>query len=225
MKIKKQFPFSVLLILLFSGASNFLFGQETIPFSKEVQEITKKYDSIWDSSKNSIVFTGSSSVRKWKDLPVSFPQHQIINTGFGGSQASDLLYHLDALVLKYNPEKVFIYEGDNDINAKKKPKQILQTTQRIIAKIKDKNPNVKILLISAKPSISRWKLKGKYKRLNRKFKHIANKNTYLEFVDVWTPMLNRRKLKKDIFIADGLHMNQKGYDLWYTAMKNYINKP
>jgi lysophospholipase L1-like esterase len=35
-------------------------------------------------------------------------------------------------------------------------------------------------------------------------------------------MLDGRKLKKDIFISDGLHMNQKGYDIWYTAMKNLV---
>lgn len=224
MKTKSQL-FNLLLILFLTGACNFIHGQETIPFSTQVEALSKKYDSIWDSSRSSIVFTGSSSVRMWKNLPASFPDHQILNTGFGGSQASDLLYHLNALVLKYNPDKVFIYEGDNDINANKKPNQILQTTQQIIAKIKDKNPNVKILLISAKPSISRWNLKGKYKRLNRKFNRLAKKDPFLGFVDVWTPMLNGRKLKKDIFIADGLHMNQKGYDLWYTAMKNYVNKP
>lgn len=221
MKIKNY----LLLILFFTGACNIIFGQETTPFSAEVDAITKKYDTIWNSSKSTIVFTGSSSVRMWKNLPASFPDHQILNTGFGGSQASDLLYHLDDLVLKYNPDKVFIYEGDNDINAKKKPRQILKTSQQIISKIKDKNPNVKIVLISAKPSISRWALKGKYKRLNRKFERIAKKDPYLGFVDVWTPMLNGRKLKTDIFIEDGLHMNQKGYDLWYTAMKNYVNKP
>jgi lysophospholipase L1-like esterase len=35
-------------------------------------------------------------------------------------------------------------------------------------------------------------------------------------------MLNGRKLKKDIFIEDGLHMNPKGYDIWYTVMKEFV---
>lgn len=203
----------------------FAFGQETVPFLNEVNQISKKYDSLWNPNRGSIVFTGSSSVRMWSSLKESFPEQQILNTGFGGSQAADLLYHLDPLVLRYKPEKVFIYEGDNDISAKKRPKEIIATTLKIINKIHNQNPKTKIILIAAKPSISRWRLRGKYKRLNRKFKRISHKEPLLTFVDVWTPMLNGRKLKKDIFIADGLHMNQKGYDIWYNTMKELVTNP
>ncbi len=203
----------------------FTYGQESAPFSDEVRSVSKKYDSVWDSSKESIVFTGSSSVRMWTTLKQLFPDHQILNTGFGGSQASDLLYHLDPLVLSYRPKKVFIYEGDNDISAKKRPKEIIATTHKIIQEIHSTNASVKIILIAAKPSISRWKLRGKYKRLNRKFRKMSDENPLLSYADVWSPMLNGRKLKKDIFIEDGLHMNQKGYDLWYEVMKDLVTNP
>lgn len=213
----------VLLLFLLSGI--WAFSQETIPFSEEVSVISKKYDSIWDDSRESIVFTGSSSIRMWSTLKQLFPEHQIVNTGFGGSQASDLLYHLDALVLRYAPKQVFIYEGDNDLSAKKRPKDIIATTAKIIQKIHEANAETKIVLIAAKPSISRWKLRGKYKRLNRKFRKMSDKNTLLHYADVWSPMLNGRKLKGDLFIADGLHMNQKGYDLWHEAIKDLITNP
>ncbi|MFX0558171.1 SGNH/GDSL hydrolase family protein [Maribacter sp. CXY002] len=225
MRFQNQLLVTFLFSLLFIGKGYVTYGQDPVPFLQEVTTLSKKHDTIWDNSKNTIVFTGSSSIRMWKNLKESFPNHQILNTGFGGSQASDLLYHIEPLVLKYNPIKVFIYEGDNDIFAKKRPKEIIVTTQQIVAKIKAKNPHVKIMLISAKPSISRWNLKGKYKKLNRKFERMAKNDPILKYVDVWTPMLNGRKLKKDIFISDGLHMNQKGYDLWYAAMKDLINKP
>lgn len=203
----------------------FAFGQETVPFLDEVYEISKKYDSLWDRKRERIVFTGSSSVRMWSSLKQSFPEQQILNTGFGGSQASDLLYHLEPLVLRYKPKKVFIYEGDNDISAKKRPKEIIATTHSIINKIHNQDPKTEIILIAAKPSISRWKLRGKYKRLNKKFNKISNSNPLLTFVDVWSPMLDGKKVKKDIFIADGLHMNQKGYDIWYNTMKHLVTNP
>lgn len=210
-------------IFLLSGILTF--GQETAPFSDEVLAISKKYDSLWDNSRETIVFTGSSSVRMWHTLTQSFPENQILNTGFGGSQASDLLFHLEPLVLRFQPKQVFIYEGDNDLWARKKPKEIMLTTHKIIQEIHKTNPSTKIVLISAKPSISRWKMRGKYKRLNRKFRKMSKDNTLLSYADVWSPMLNRRKLKRDIFIEDGLHMNQKGYDLWYEAIKNFVLNP
>lgn len=191
-------------------------------FTEEVAQINLKYDTIWNPQKETIVFTGSSSVRLWKGLEESFTNHQIVNTGFGGSQSSDLLYFLDKLVLKYQPKKVFIYEGDNDLWAKKRPNQVIDTTEEIIRRIKTYNPNTKIILIAAKPSISRWKIRGKYKRLNRKMERLSVKDPFLYFVDVWNPMLENKKLRTDIFIEDGLHMNQKGYAIWYKAMVHLV---
>ena len=201
------------------------FAQTENVFTNEVKDITVKYDSIWNSNKETIVFTGSSSVRLWGDLKEKFPGHQIINSGFGGSQASDLLFFIDELILSYNPKKVFIYEGDNDLWAKKSPTDVLNTTAEIIRRIKAKNASTQVILISAKPSISRWKIRNKYRRLNRKMNRFAKSDPTLFYVDVWKPMLNKRKLKTDIFIEDGLHMNQKGYDIWYDAMKDLVNQP
>ncbi|WP_158973679.1 GDSL-type esterase/lipase family protein [Cellulophaga sp. L1A9] len=192
-------------------------------FKDEVSSITRKYDSLWDSSKETIVFTGSSSVRMWKSLNQYFPEHQILNTGFGGSQTIDLLGYTEELILMYQPKKVFIYEGDNDISSKKRHKEILHTFSKVIQKIKKNDSTTKVVIISAKPSISRWKHKGKYKRLNRKLKRFCEGNDNLEFANVWDIMLDRKKIKSDLFISDGLHMNEKGYQLWHSIIKDYID--
>ncbi len=208
--------------ILFSITTSF-YAQNAIPFEKEVKEIVKRNDSLWNQSEETIVFTGSSSIRFWEDLQERFPEKQVLNAGFGGSQASDLLLHLNDLVLRYQPTKVFIYEGDNDIFAKKSPKNILGTTEKIIQRLLMDNPNREVVLISAKPSLSRWKLRRRYKRLNKKMAKYATENTEIDFVDVWNPMLNKRKVKDDIFVEDGLHMNEKGYDIWYNAIKGFVD--
>lgn len=198
-------------------------AQDPLRFKDEVMDIQKKYDSIWDASKETIVFTGSSSVRLWKNLEDVFPGHQIVNSGFGGSQAIDLLAYSEELILRFNPKKVFIYEGDNDIYAKKKPKEIIATTQEIIHRIKQKNSRAQIVLIGAKPSIARWDFKRKYRRLNRKIKKLCQRDSSLQYANVWDAMVDGRKLRTDIFIEDGLHMNTKGYELWYSVVNDFIN--
>nr|WP_299069727.1 SGNH/GDSL hydrolase family protein [uncultured Allomuricauda sp.] len=213
------------LLFLFFLTGLALNAQNGHPFASEVEEIQKKMDSIWIPSEETIVFTGSSSIRMWDDLQERFPDIQIANTGFGGSQAKDLERYQDELILNYKPKKVFIYEGDNDINAKQKPKAILGTFERILDNLHQKNPDLEIVLISAKPSISRWHLRGKYKRFNKKLNKLATERTKVSYTDVWNIMLNKRKLKKELFIEDGLHMNKKGYDLWYSVLKgNVITK-
>lgn len=208
----------LLLFLPYSGIT-----QAPNRFDDEVLEIQKKNDSLWDASKPTLVFTGSSSIRMWKDLQERFPDQQILNTGFGGSQFSDLELYLDELILNYNPVKVFIYEGDNDVSAKVRLRTIVDTSERILTVLQQKKQGMEIVLISPKPSISRWKLRGKYRRLNRKLSRLAKKTDGVDFIDVWYPMLDKRKVKQDIFIEDGLHMNSKGYDIWYEVLKNHVN--
>ena len=184
--------------------------------------IQQKYDSIWDADRPTIVFTGSSSIRMWEDLDLRFPEHQVLNTGFGGSQFSDLEAYLDQLVLDYRPVKVFIYEGDNDISARKRQREILETAENVILRLKRAKADLQIVLISPKPSISRWNLRGKYKRLNRKLNRLADNYQGVEFVDVWNPMLEGRKVNQELFLEDGLHLNAKGYDIWYDQLKNHV---
>ncbi len=191
-------------------------------FTKEVDSITVRNDSLWQPTKETIVFTGSSSIRFWTDVQERFPDYHIINSGFGGSQTSDLLYHIDKLILRYTPKKVFIYEGDNDISSKKRPREIIKTTQEVLTRIQAKLPTTDVVLISAKPSISRWKWRGKYKRLNKRFAKLAADNPQVQFANVWDIMLNGRKVNKALFLSDGLHMNPLGYDLWHQQIKPFL---
>ena len=209
--------FLVFFICLRVGA------QDPQRFEEEVMDLQKKYDSLWDSNRETLVFTGSSSIRLWEDLESSFPSHQVINTGFGGSHTSDLLTYLDPLVLKFRPVKVFIYEGDNDIDGKKRPKMILQETREVIRKIQALGTVSSIVIISAKPSIERWHLRSKYKRLNRKFEKLCRNEAGLEFANIWDPMLIGKKLRPELFIEDGLHMNKQGYEIWFEIIKEFVN--
>lgn len=212
----KQLPL-LFLFIAFSAQA-----QDPLRFKDEVAEIRNKYDTIWDSTRETIVFTGSSSVRIWNNLQDIFPDHQIVNSGFGGSQTSDLLIYLDELVLQYGPKKVFIYEGDNDISFRKRPRKILLDMQQVTDKIRLHSPKTHIVLIAVKPSLARWHLRRKYRKLNRKFERLARRNANLEYANIWDIMLNGKMVRDDIFIADGLHMNDKGYDLWYTVLKEYM---
>lgn len=198
-------------------------SQDPERFRKEVEEIVKRNDAQWDKARETIVFTGSSSIKTWKDLRESFPCCQIINSGFGGSHASDLIAYADELILRYQPVKVFIYEGDNDLSARKRPGKILKDIRSILAGIWGKYPEAEVVLISVKPSISRWNRRRAFRRLNRKLRRLASEQPNLEFADIWTPMLNGRKLQKDLYIEDGLHINQKGYQIWKEVIYPYVN--
>ena len=165
------------------------------------------------------VITGSSSVRFWNSVAADCANERIVNTGFGGSEASDLLYHLDAAVLRFRPKKVFIYEGDNDINSGKTPESTLKTMSQVVAKILTSLPGVEVYIMGAKPSPSRWQHQQRYLELNRLLATYCATMDQVNYIDVWFPMLNQNgKPKPEIFVADSLHMNSKGYEIWTKAI-------
>ncbi|WP_445381680.1 GDSL-type esterase/lipase family protein [Robiginitalea sp. IMCC43444] len=222
-KLLSGSPYRFYLFLAFVPALCLqLNAQDPRRFKTEIEDLANKYDSIWNPEQATVVFTGSSSIRLWSGLDSVFSKKQIVNTGFGGSQATDLLYYLDVLVLKYKPEQVFIYEGDNDLFEKKRPGQVLSTLAEIVGEIHARFPGIPLVLISAKPSVSRWRLRGKYRRFNRKLEQFASENDLLYFADVWNPMLNGKTLDRSLFIEDGLHMNRKGYIIWTRTLSRFF---
>lgn len=196
-------------------------AQDPTRFEAQVKEIGEKYPAA--DYQESVVFTGSSSIRMWADLATDFPNHKVVNAGFGGSQAVDLLHYVDELVLAYRPKYVFIYEGDNDISSGKKTEVIMETLNLIVTEIKLALPETEIILIGAKPSISRWELADKYKDLNTEMVKYSTVTEGVQYADVWTGMLGAdKKPLPDIFLEDNLHMKRKGYEIWAKEIGQFL---
>jgi lysophospholipase L1-like esterase len=214
--------FTVILLLIFSVNVLNVYAQEPRPFTNEVNELVAGDTAV--NKKKIILFTGSSSIRMWKDLKAYFPDHNVLNRGFGGSQMKDLLYFVDKLIVPYKPKMIFIYEGDNDLASKKTPDEIIATADSILNLIRSKvSKKVKVAFIAAKPSIARWEIKDRYIEFNSKLKAWTATKKNVLFVDVWTPMLDTNgEVQKDLFIGDGLHMNKKGYDIWAREVAKYM---
>jgi lysophospholipase L1-like esterase len=211
----------ILGLTIFLGSGTLSIAQQ-VPFQSEVKSLTERIDQEgWKP--HSFVFTGSSSVRLWKNLQEEFPTVPIINTGFGGSQASDLLVHLDELVVRYSPEKVFIYEGDNDLFSGKEASKIMEDIDLLVTRIHQKLPETHIVLISAKPSPSRWELKTSYKVLNDLMRQYATTHKQVNFMNIWDVMLDKSgKPISEIFTSDSLHMNEKGYAIWNKSVIPFV---
>lgn len=200
------------LILALFFAPFFAQAQNPQQFEKEIERFA--HIEVPENSEV-VVFTGSSSIRFWEDLSADCDDSYAINTGFGGSQMSDLLFYLEETVLRFKPKQVYIYEGDNDIVNLKSTNEILETTKQVVNQIKKQLPEVQLYIISAKPSPSRWAFQKQYLELNTSFKNYCETTENLNFIDIWPAMLNTKgRPEGSLFIADSLHMNRKGYVIW-----------
>ncbi len=198
------------------------------PFKQEVEQF-KKSDSIVMPPKGQIVFAGSSSFTKWKDVAMYFPGYPIINRGFGGATLVDLIYFVDDAIIKYKPKQVFIYCGENDMADVDtvSPATVLSRFKTLHQILQKKLPtSTTIVFVSIKPSIARWHLESRFIEANKIIKAYIDTQKNMQFLDVHSGMLDERKeVLKDIFIADKLHMNAKGYQIWQKAFLPILQTP
>ena len=60
--------------------------------------------------------------------------------------------------------------------------------------------------------------------LNALIKSYSDSSNSLYYADTATPMLGTDgKPKPDLFIQDGLHLSEKGYDLWTKIVNSKLN--
>ena len=185
------------------------------------------FDKLDDSkpSQNVILFTGSSSIRFWKDPVKDFNNPNILNRGFGGSQIIDLIENFDRIILKYHPKKIVIYSGDNDVQEGKSAEIVYGDFCTLYGMIKAKLPNTELYYIAIKPSLNRWSKVLEMKKANTMINEFLNSKSNAAFVDIFSPMIGiEGKPLNKWFIKDGLHMTDEGYELWTKILRPYISE-
>lgn len=172
-----------------------------------------------------VVFVGSSSIRLW-DLQKSFPDLDALNRGFGGSELADSVRYIDRLVLRHEPRLVVLYAGDNDIGRGKTPDQITADFDAFVAAVQKSLPETRIIYIGIKPSILRWNMAGAMQETNAKIAARCKAHRNCEFIDVWPAMLKDDGTpNRDLFVWDGLHMNDAGYAVWAKLVGPNLTAP
>jgi lysophospholipase L1-like esterase len=161
------------------------------------------------------LFTGSSSIRMWKTLSSDFPQVNLINRGFGGAHISDLLHYYERLFPAYQPERIVMYCGENDLWSGKPVSQVFNDFKNLRARLLQDLPTTTLIYLSCKPSpqrISKW---STYQSLNLRIKNACLRDSKLTFVDL-TPTLLKPDLTfyPELWKQDNLHVNQAGYEKW-----------
>jgi lysophospholipase L1-like esterase len=168
--------------------------------------------------RDAVLFVGSSSIRLW-DLKESFPDLPTINRGFGGSQMSDATRYARRIITPYKPRLIVLYEGDNDLAAKKSPGQVADDFTSLLTAVRGELPTTPIVVIGTKPSPKRWELIDQQRALNRMLAERCQAEGYATFLDVERPMLAADgQPKASLFRDDKLHLNDEGYRLWTSLV-------
>lgn len=214
------FPLIVLLLLVSRTAQ----AQNNAPFENEIRAF-EQADRKSPPRSGGLLFVGSSSIRMW-DLEKSFPHYPVINRGFGGSEMSDVVRYMDRIIVPYRPRLIILYEGDNDIASGKKPTDVFASFQKMAERLTDRLPVTQVVVLSIKPSPSRWELYPQMQEANDLIRRFCEQKARYQFVDVGTALLGPDGQPDERFFQrDGLHLNEEGYAEWAKIVEPFLNTP
>ena len=220
----RMFKIVFLLCLLFISqlSINRIMAQDTDRWEKDIQAF-EQMDAKDFPNRGCNLFVGSSSIRGWTTMQQDLRGYDVVNRGFGGSQLSDVLKYVDRIVTPYQPGKIFLYEGDNDINSGKSAETVLEDFEKFVSLVREKLPEVPIYFMSIKPSPRRWDIWKEMDRANTMIYKYCLGEPNLGFVDVSWPLMDENgQPRKELYQDDMLHLNRAGYDIWTKVVEPYL---
>ena len=177
-------------------------------FEEEIL-VFENADSVSFPEPGQIVFVGSSSVRFWDSLIKGMKPLPIIQRGFGGAHMEHVLHNLNRVV----------FVGVNDIGSGKTPTHVGNNFRIFVDRISASLPQTDIWLMSMKPSKARWDKWSQMLEVNEHLIQLARENEHVFFEDTGATLLNSQGTPDDVYIFDGLHLNEEGYTRWINHLK------
>ena len=173
--------------------------------------------------KGGALFIGSSTIRLWTTLAGDFPEHKVINRGFGGSEIVDSTHFADRLIFPHEPRQVFLRAGGNDIHAGRTPKEVARDFAEFVRVVHARLPRAEILFIGLSPAPARWGEADKGRELNRLIRGMALEIPRVGFVDAGDISLSPAgAARPELFVEDRLHFSPEGYKLLAERVRPFL---
>lgn len=171
-----------------------------------------------------VLFVGSSSIRFWKSLAKDFPQFNVINRGFGGSEIADSTYYAERIVIPYRPSAIILHAGSNDLSGGKTPRQVYDDFRAFVDKVHSALPETPIAFLAINPTPLRWAQADKQKETNGLIQRYIERKKGLAFIDQWDALLGPDgQPRPDLHVKDRLHPNAAGYKIRAEIINKYLD--
>jgi len=179
-------------------------------------------------AKNRVVFMGDSITDSWDDPRYGgfFPGRPYVNRGISGQTTPQMLIRFRPDVIALKPDVVVILAGTNDIAGNTGPMTLEAIEDNLTSMVElARAHRIRVVLASVMPVSDYEKTAEgqpriqtlrrppeKIKALNEWMRMYAAQNK-LTFLDYYSAMVDDKGFLKDELSNDGLHPNEKGYEV------------
>ena len=192
---------------------------------EQVKKIIKMSEN---AKKRGIVFFGDSQMQYF-DEKKYFPDKTIYNCGLEGA-TSDLLFHLRPIAVEpFDPRKVVICIGVNDLNDywKVDKLEIAFNVYRLIEILRRYSPAIDICVISPLPIAENVCTSlcnnVQLRILGKEIGNNVREFSGCVYLDVFEDFL-KDGFMNPAYTKDGIHLNEEGYNLLVNQLTSFINE-
>ena len=149
------------------------------PYKLFFERRVSQFDEFHIQS-DAIVFLGDSLVDegRWDEM---FPNFKIVNRGILADRTEHVISRLNQIT-KWQPSKIFVMIGTNDVKFGVKQAILLSNYQKIIDLIRKESPSTKVFVQSLLPRQS--KFQKRIEQINRELMVLAEK-TGCVYIDLY----------------------------------------
>ena len=183
-----------------------------------------------------ITQAGKDNPRLVDEVRMKDGSQACVNHGFGTSSADDLLYYYDRMVRPYKPRALVLATGGNDVGFGYTAKEVMEIEARIIDWAQADFPGIKIYCFSTDPNVKHkgektrgTRFRDEYDELLEDYCRRRENCTYVSLVDQPFYFENPEdvgdydKVRDDIFVKDGVHLNPKGYAMFMDFLRELFD--
>ena len=225
----------VLIISLFANAV-FLFRVNNLSskaddLNSSISENKKEYKNkikLLEDNYTNYLFLGDS-ITDYYDLDKYYEGLPVVNSGISGNTTNDILNDMKARVYNYNPSKVFLLIGTNDLVHDISVDDIVSNIEKIISDIKDNRPQAEIYVESVYPvndnldeEMVDVRNNSDIKDINKQIKKYCDDNDYT-YINIYDKLLDDDGNFSEEYTDDGLHPNDNGYEVITEEVKKFLD--
>lgn len=188
---------------------------------KRMDTASNVWRDIVQASPNSNIMFGSSTIRR-------FDADQLLdcgtweNRGIGTAGITNMAYYFSLPLKRWSPEWIVVYGGDNDV-----ARDGLSATDTIALHkefnetLFEQYPDAKLLLLEIKLAPKRAAHHETYRTINTALEKFAEQHENALYVSSdWDAKVN-----KDVFLEDGVHLNELGNQIMATSINEACRSP
>jgi len=193
-------------------------------YEDEIKQLEKKRSEM--PYQPETLFYGSSTIRLWGSLSADFCDFKPVNLGFGGSTLAACTWFFDRVMAGYEPKRLILYAGDNDLGDGRHPEEVFIFFQQLTVRVTGRFGSLPCYFISLKPSISRWNMVDQFSYTNGLISaEIKDNHPDWQWIDIFDAMLNAEgRPNAEYYSEDGLHLSEKGYRIWKTIIYDALSR-